>query len=262
MCVERSCYVAGEEEPDVEPGSRQREFEDASEESYEWADIQGKSTEHSDGIAKASVQESGRYGGRHEFTRSVLPYDLVFLRNPAEHSWSLEERPGWLALRGQPAGLSDIGQTAFIGRRQQQFAAEWSTLLELEAQEDGAEAGLCVRMNERAHYEVGMIRRDGQPLVFARLTVQGQSRLAAEVPVSGSAGRVFLKIAADYQEYGLLYSMDGEAWTRLAAGQAYELSPQAAEGNAFTGVVVGMYAAGNGRELPGFAYFDWFAWQS
>ncbi len=192
----------------------------------------------------------------------MLPYDLVFLRNPAEHSWSLEERPGWLALRGQPAGLSDAGQTAFIGRRQQQINSEWSTLLELEAQEDGAEAGLCVRMNERAHYEVGMIRRDGLPLVFARLTVQGQSQLAAEVPVSGSAGSVYLKISADHQEYCLLYSMDGEAWTRLAVGPAYELSPQAAEGNAFTGVVVGIYAAGNGREQTEFAYFDWFEWRA
>ncbi|WP_260510335.1 glycoside hydrolase family 43 protein [Paenibacillus typhae] len=228
----------------------------------ERSDVQGKGTERSDSSVKEAVQETGHTSGRHEFDQSMLPYDLVFLRNPAEHSWSLEERPGWLALKGQPAGLSDAGQTAFVGRRQQQFNAEWSTLLELEAQEDGAEAGLCVRMNERAHYEVGMICKAGQPLVFARLTMQGESRQAAEVPVSGSAGRVFLKIAADYQEYCLQYSIDGETWTRLAAGPAYELSPQAAEGNAFTGVVVGMYAAGNGREQTGFAYFDWFEWRA
>ncbi|AIQ49320.1 xylosidase [Paenibacillus sp. FSL R7-0273] len=215
---------------------------------------------YSDG--NEEVESDGGYSGRHDFDQSMLPYDLVFLRNPAEHSWSLEERTGWLALKGQPAGLSDAGQTAFIGRRQQHFTAEWSTLVELDVHSDDAEAGLCVRMNERAHYEAGMVRRNGQLLVFARLTVRGQTELAAEVPVKWSEGSVFLKIAADYHEYRLLYSMDGEEWIQLAAGAAYELSPQAAEGNAFTGVVVGMYAAGNGRELPGAAYFDWFEWRA
>lgn len=257
MIVARSCGSSGEADRAVDCNSEPRELEAAGE-LNEKEEI--TAAERFEGGVKEYAQEYGRYNGRHEFTGSVLPSDLVFLRNPAEQSWSLEKRPGWLALKGQPAGLSDIGQTAFACRRQQQFTAEWSTLLELDAQADGAEAGLCVRMNERAHYEVGMVHREGQSLVFARLTVKGKVELTAEIPVTGN--RVFLKIAADYYEYHLLYSMDGEEWTRLAAGSAYELSPQAAEGNAFTGMVVGMYATGNGREMPGFAYFNWFEWRA
>ncbi|AIQ54810.1 glycoside hydrolase family 43 protein [Paenibacillus sp. FSL R7-0331] len=264
MCVERPCYSDGEEEQAAGSGCGLRKLEAAGElDKLSEAGISSeKIIKQSGSSLDEKVQDSGLYSGRHEFDDRLLPHDLVFLRNPAEHSWSLKERPGWLALKGQPAGLNDTGQTAFVGRRQQQFTAEWSTLLELDDQADSAEAGLCVRMNERAHYEAGMIRRDSQLLVFARLTVRGQTELAAEVPVNGSEGRVFLKITADYHEYRLLYSMDGKEWTQLAAGAAYELSPQAAEGNAFTGVVVGMYATGNGREMPGIAYFDWLEWQA
>ncbi|MNC12209.1 Beta-xylosidase [compost metagenome] len=207
-----------------------------------------------------STPEPVRYNGRHDFDDSILPYDLTFLRNPAAGSWSLQERPGWLALKGQPGGLSDIGQVAFAGRRQQHVAAEWSTLLELGSQEEGIEAGLCARMNERAHYEIGLRQSGGQSVVFARLTVKGQAQLAAEVPVTG--GRVFLKIAAEYNEYHLLYSLNGTEWTRLAAGSAYALSPQAVEGNGFTGVVIGLYAAGNGKTAEAAAYFDWFEYQA
>ncbi|CAH1223767.1 Non-reducing end alpha-L-arabinofuranosidase BoGH43A [Paenibacillus auburnensis] len=198
--------------------------------------------------------------GRHDFDDSILPYDLTFLRNPAAGSWSLGERPGWLALKGQSAGLSDIGQVAFTGLRQQQVAGEWSTLLELSSQEEGIEAGICARMNERAHYEIGMRQSSGRSTVFARLTVKGQARLAAEVPVT--AGRVFLKIAADYNEYRLLYSLNGTEWNRLAAGSAYALSPQAVEGNGFTGVVIGLYAAGYGKAAEAAAYFDWFDYRA
>ncbi len=201
-----------------------------------------------------------RDSGRHDFDGSILPYDLTFLRNPAAGSWSLGERPGWLALKGQSAGLCDIGQVAFICRRQQQVAGEWSTLLELTSEEEGIEAGICARMNERAHYEIGMRNSSGKSTVFARLTVKGQARLAAEVPVT--AGRVFLKIAADYNEYRLLYSLNGKEWTRLAAGSAYALSPQAVEGNGFTGVVIGLYAAGKGKAAEASAYFDWFDYRA
>ncbi|MEK4060740.1 MULTISPECIES: glycoside hydrolase family 43 protein [Paenibacillus] len=200
------------------------------------------------------------YNGRHEFADSVLPYALTFLRNPAEGSWSLQARPGWLALRGQPGSLNEIGQVAFAGRRQQHVAAEWSTLLELDSGADGEEAGLCARMNEQAHYEIGLAQKDGQRVISAYLTVKGHTQLAAEVPAP--TGKAYLKIAADAAEYYLLYSLDGEKWIKLASGAAYALSPQAVEGNGFTGVVIGLYATGHGKTAEATAYFDWFDYRS
>ena len=93
-------------------------------------------------------------------------------------------------------------------------------------------------------------------MIAAYLTVNGITELAGEVPTT--AKHVFLKIQAEVTEYYLFYSMDGEAWIKLATGTAYSISPQAGAGNVFTGVVVGIYATGHGRITQVPAYFDWF----
>jgi alpha-N-arabinofuranosidase len=202
------------------------------------------------------VKESGRI----DFDTDELPLTLTFLRNPAEGSWSLDERRGWLALRGQACGLNDIGQTAFVGVRQQHSAAEWSALMEFRGGMAGGQAGLSARMNERAHYEICLAERGGHNVIAAYLTIKGDTQLAAEVPAA--VDRVYLKIKAGPDEYALLYSLDGVEWTQLAAGAAYALSPQAVEGNGFTGVVTGMYAAGHDGTSQTLAYFDWLDYRA
>ncbi|MEK5435465.1 MULTISPECIES: glycoside hydrolase family 43 protein [Paenibacillus] len=198
--------------------------------------------------------------GRYDFEDDVLPFAMTFLRNPAEASWSLNERPGWLSLRGQSKGLSDIGQVAFIGRRQQHTSAEWSTLLDFNPTVDGEEAGLCARLDEHAHYEVGLVQKDGHRVIAAQLTIDGITRVEAEVPIT--AERIYLKIQAELTEYTLLFSLDGQEWNKLSTAAAYPLSPQAVKGNGFTGVLIGLYATGHGKvaEVP--AHFDWFDYRS
>ncbi|WP_150269214.1 glycoside hydrolase family 43 protein [Paenibacillus tepidiphilus] len=197
---------------------------------------------------------------RVEFTDQTLPPELTFLRNPAEGSWSLTGRPGWLTLHGQPGSLNDPAvQVAFVGRRQQHFTAECSTMLEWEPAREGEAAGLCIRMNERQHYEIVLTRLDGRDVIAAYLTARGGTRLAAQAPFTG--GPVYLRMAATADEYRLLYSPDGQAWTELACAAAYDLSPQAADGNAFTGVIFGLYATGNGQPARHPAYFHWMEYR-
>ncbi|WP_331281446.1 hypothetical protein NSQ90_25620 [Paenibacillus sp. FSL H7-0737] len=198
--------------------------------------------------------------GRYDFDDPVLPLGLSFLRNPAEGSWSLSQRPGFLALRGQSKDLNEVGQVAFIGRRQQHTSAEWSTLLDFNPTVDGEEAGLCARLDENAHYEIALSQRNGHRVITAYLTVDGTTHVAAEIPTI--AGCLYLKIRAELTEYTLLYSLDGQEWIELSRALAYPLSPQAVKGNGFTGVLVGLYATGHGKvaEVP--AHFDWFDYRS
>ncbi|AWV35731.1 glycoside hydrolase family 43 protein [Paenibacillus odorifer] len=198
--------------------------------------------------------------GRYNFDDQVLPLGLAFLRNPAEGSWSLNERQGWLSLRGQSSGLSEVGQVAFVGRRQQHTSAEWSTLLEMPSSIADVEAGLCARLDENAHYEIGLVQKNGQKVITAHVTMDGVTHTAAEV--STTAERIYLKVKAELTEYSLFYSLDGQEWNMLSTAAAYPLSPQAVKGNGFTGVLIGLYATGHGKvaEVP--AYFDWFDYQS
>ncbi|MEK4038730.1 glycoside hydrolase family 43 protein [Paenibacillus sp. FSL L8-0493] len=198
--------------------------------------------------------------GRYDFDEHVLPLGLAFLRNPAEGSWSLNERQGWLSLRGQSGGLSEVGQVAFVGRRQQHTSAEWSTLLEMPSSIADVEAGLCARLDENAHYEIGLVQKNGQKVITAHVTMDGVTHTAAEV--STTVERIYLKAKAELTEYSFLYSLDGQEWNKLSTAAAYPLSPQAVKGNGFTGVLIGLYATGHGKvaEVP--AYFDWFDYQS
>lgn len=192
-----------------------------------------------------------------DFDRDTLSPAWTFLRNPEEGSWSLSERPGWLALRGQAAGLNDVASVAFVGRRQQRTTAEWSTFLQFKGIRDGEEAGLCARRDEAAHYEVFLTRDDGQNKVIARLTVRGETRVAVIVPVY--TDYVYLKIRSDESTYTLCYSLDGRQWTELASETALSLSPEDyVRKMCFTGVVVGLYASGNGAACEAPACFDWF----
>jgi len=210
----------------------------------------------------AGITDMPIYEGIDDFNNSELSMSWISVRNPADGSWSLKERIGWLSLYGQAAGLSDVSQISFVGRRQQHFQAEWSTLLEFKTAMDGEEAGLSARRDERAHYEICLKQRGGQRLIAAHLTIGGETKVIAEVPVA--VDRVHLKIKADITEYELLYSLDGDNWVSLGTGEAYCLSPEgvtAGEKMCFTGVVIGLYATGQGEASTVPAQFDWFVYR-
>ncbi|WMT40789.1 family 43 glycosylhydrolase [Paenibacillus sp. D2_2] len=88
----------------------------------------------------AGVTDMPVYEGKDDFNHSKLSLSWISVRNPADGSWSLNDRTGWLSLYGQAAGLSDVSQISFVGRRQQHIQAEWSTLLEFKTAADGEEA--------------------------------------------------------------------------------------------------------------------------
>lgn len=161
--------------------------------------------------------------GRYDFDDQVLPLGLAFLRNPAEGSWSLNERQGWLSLRGQSSGLSEVGQVAFVGRRQQHTSAEWSTPLEMPSSIADVEAGLCARLDENAHYEIGLVQKNGQKVITAHVTMDGVTHTAAEVPTT--AERIYLKVKAELSEYSFLYSLDGQEWNKLSTAAAVPIIP-------------------------------------
>ncbi|MCL6460125.1 MAG: glycoside hydrolase family 43 protein [Gorillibacterium sp.] len=194
---------------------------------------------------------------RDEFDASELAPYWVFLRNPVAGSWSLTDRPGWLQLKGLGSSLNDAAPVAFLGRRQQQVDEQWLTLLDFEPLHVGDEAGLTVRMNESAHYELAVTRQQasGGRQVFVRATIEGHSVIEATVELI-KEGIVHLKITSNEQEYAFFYSVDGYDWVEILCLRAYPLSVEAAGG--FTGLLVGMYATGNGKASLSAAHFDWF----
>lgn len=199
--------------------------------------------------------------GRDHFNEERLGPAWTFLRNPPAGSYSLHAEQKGLTLYGQAGTLGNLGPIIFAGRRQQHVKASFTTSMSFMPVTEGEEAGLCIRRDEDAHYEIGILHSGSRRLLIARLTVRGQSQIVHEAELQSTS--ILLRIEACGQEYALLYSEGQEdSWNRIATGEARALSPEDfVRHMCFTGVVVGLYATGNGRSSRSPACFDWFDYQ-
>lgn len=180
-----------------------------------------------------------------------------FLRNPKKDCWSLSDRPGYLTLYGSSICLNDVDSPAFVGRRQQHFDCNISTLLEFSPTEEGEEAGLTVFMNERFHYEIAVGIRDGAKKVFVRRKIGSLWKVESENDYAQDS--IILSVQADAKNYTFRYQPPGGELVTIGTGECFLLSTEVAGG--FTGGFFGLYATGNGRASTSPAYFDWFEYR-
>ncbi|AGA59016.1 beta-xylosidase [Thermobacillus composti KWC4] len=200
------------------------------------------------------VGEPAAWNPRDDFDGQELSPVWVFYRNPTPGSWSLAERPGWLTLRGQAATLNDTGSPAFVGRRQQHRNCEIMVLMEFEPYEEGEEAGLVVFMNELFHYEIVKTFEGGTSKLVLRRRVGSMRQTDAEIEYKDPA--VILGVKADDYSYTFFYARPGGEPVELGEGETAFLTSEVANG--FTGVVMAMYATGNGKTCRSPAHFDYF----
>ncbi|MBN1128875.1 MAG: glycoside hydrolase family 43 protein [Chitinispirillaceae bacterium] len=194
---------------------------------------------------------------RDEFSSPNLPFHFLFLRNPKPGSYSLSERQGWLRLYGNPLTMSDQDAPAFVGRRQQHFDACVRVKMAFSPQNEGEEAGMTVRLNERAHYEIALVKRAGAVRIIVRSCTWGKICLVDSADCSASA--VFLQVACRHEAYSFSWSPDSSSFDTVAELESKPLSMESI--HAFTGVVIGMYATGNGKKCAVPADFDWIEYR-
>ena len=195
---------------------------------------------------------------RDDFDGRALAPVWMFLRNPPPGAISLAARPGHLRLGGTAATLDDVAPVAFVGRRQQHFAARFRARLAFEPRRAGDEAGLTVRAREEVHAEIAVrLGAGGRVAAALARTRGGARRLLGRAALP--AGAVELEIAATADAYELAV---GVGRRRRVLGRvptrAFSAETIARRGTLhFTGAVLGMYATGSGRPASAPADFDW-----
>jgi xylan 1,4-beta-xylosidase len=187
------------------------------------------------------------------FDKGELDHSWAFVRTHDKAMYSLTEKPGSLRLSGKANHLSDAGTPAFVARRQQHVHMSFESLMSFQPVVDEEEAGLAVRYNEQAHYEIGVKRISGNPYVVAHATVKGETKELGRAAFDGD--EILLRIASDEWCYDLQYAVGAGEFVTLGQADAYYLSPECNGG--FTGVCIGVYATGNGKISETPAYFDW-----
>ncbi|MRH45116.1 family 43 glycosylhydrolase [Aquibacillus halophilus] len=212
---------------------------------------------------RAEIQHNGKslplgepipWQGKEEFDDESLTSVWNFYRNPQKGSWSLTIKQGSLTLYGQSSTLNDYESPAFVGRRQQHFNCEISTLMEFSPKEEGEEAGLTVFMNENHHYEVAKTMKQGKSIILFRRCVGSLWKVENETEYDESI--VVFTIKATETDFTFSYTKTNGELEVIGSGETSLLSTQVAGG--FTGLYFGLYATGNGKVSTSPAHFEYF----
>ncbi len=148
-------------------------------------------------------------------------------------------------------------QNTFVGKRQQHFDCNISTLFEFSPTEEGEETGLTVFMNERFHYEIAVGIRNGVKKVFVRRRIGSLWKVESENEYEQDS--IILSVQADAKNFTFTYQSRGRESITIGTGECCLISTEVTGG--FTGVFLGLYATGNGCASKNPAYFDWFEYR-
>lgn len=208
-------------------------------------------THELEGESKQKERESWK----DEFNHSKLDVRWNSLKNLDNNSWKLQNG---LALLGNEFNLNSSSKPpVFIGCRQQDKKCSISVELEFFPKQEGEEAGITVFMNEDFHYDLYRTKLDGKQLLVLRKQVGDIAHIDKVIPISDSA--ISLGVSALNDSYEWYIEQKGREKQLIGRGEARLLAKEIAGG--FTGVYLGMYATGNGRQSTTKAQFKTFSYR-
>nr|WP_316934216.1 hypothetical protein [Hymenobacter sp. AT01-02] len=196
-----------------------------------------------------ALPQSGNFGYTLTFEKQLDPA-LLFLRTVDSTNFSLSKAKG-LTLKLKPETCAELGNPAFIGKRQQHMVGSVETELTFAAKASNETAGLVAFQDEKHFYYLCKSVENGKPVVqlFRSTTDAKNPELLAKAPLKAAAGKVQLRINADGDTYSFRFSEDGKTYTLLKDKvDARFLSTQVAGG--FIGCLYGMYGTSAGQLLP------------
>jgi alpha-N-arabinofuranosidase len=191
-----------------------------------------------------------------DFTGPDMRAPWNTLRRPAGDLCRLDPAGGGLLLHGAAPALDSAETPAFLGLRQDLAWGRVRTTWSFTASGPHEEAGLCFFMNERHHFTGCITNRNGAACLVIRRCADDLRFEQAVIPLAGP--RVTLEVDCNPWAYEwFLVPQTGDR-VLIAKTQNRLLTLHVAGG--FTGVMIGLYATGNGQanrepaRVSGFSY--------
>lgn len=197
---------------------------------------------------------------RDDFDAPQLDVRWSTLRVPADESWlSLQERPGYLRLRGRES-MSSMHRQSLVALRQQAFRCSAETSVDFEPEHFQQMAGLIVYYDTKDYLYLRITHDEGHGKTLGIIRSKDgvyEDTLTPEVPLP-AGGSVALKVVID-REFAQFYYKAGESsWEMIGpALEIYHLSDDFPAYIRFTGTFIGMCA----QDLSGMLHpadFDYF----
>lgn len=199
---------------------------------------------------------------RDHFDQAELSVHWFSLRVPANESWlSLQERPGYLRLRGRES-LYSLHRQSLVCRRIQSLQCEVETCVEFEPSHYNQMAGLVLYYDEDDHYylRIGYDEVLGKHLAIIKSDRGQYDELDQQVSIHDWK-QVYLKAVINEDKVQFLYSKDGKEWNKIGP-ELYSglLADEYKQKLSFTGAFAGLCAQDLNGTLQ-HADFDYFEYR-
>ena len=203
---------------------------------------------------------SGNFTFKDDFKERQLNYRYVFLRNPEENLYKIQN--GFLELPLKETMAAERKNPAFIGFRQANLKGYGAVSMSFKASAENEKAGLMIFQNESFYYFLCKTLKDGKPVVQLYKSKTGSNEkeeLLASAELKNDKP-LQLKIQADNDKYHFYYAQEKNKWILLKDGvDGKFLSTKNADG--FVGCMYAMYATSNGAATDNKALYDWFEYK-
>lgn len=193
---------------------------------------------------------------RIEFDSKELDLDWNYVQIPEEDNFSLNERKGYLRLKGSAEILGTKNNSTFVGKRLRDFYFTASTELDFDPKRENEEAGMTL-LNNGSHFDIMIQKKDGKRSLVVKLQF-GQTNYRSEEIALGS-GPVKLRIRGEKSSFTFSYAQEDGAYMDIETVDSKFLATETV--GFFTGVYVGFYATGNGKVSKAnadYSYFEFF----
>ncbi|SFZ92009.1 alpha-N-arabinofuranosidase [Flaviramulus basaltis] len=189
---------------------------------------------------------TGNFEWNDDFTSDKLDYKWVFLRNPKDSIYKLQDDNLYLKLAEE--NIKEIASSSFIVRRQQHQKFEASTKVNFSLTNTSQTTGLVAFQNENHYIFIGeRLNKDGDVEIFVERNAlkqnEGKPEIVASKVIKSKTDDLFLKIEGNIRYYDFYFKLSkDENWIILAKNiDAINLSTEEAKG--FVGTMLGMYAS-------------------
>ncbi len=206
---------------------------------------------------KGGLPQSGNFQYTITFDKG-LDYSWLFMRTVDSSAFKTSKATG-LTLKLKPETISELGNPAFVGRRQQHLNSTAETQLSFTPGSDKEKAGLVIFQDERHYYFIAQSKNEGKDVIqLYKSQPKGKSTdLITEVPLTTNTGKVFFRITSAGADYGFYYSTDAKNW-QLLKDKVDGKFLSTKEAGSFIGCVFGLYATSTGESSVNSASFRFF----
>lgn len=175
------------------------------------------------------------------FENTDFSLDWIYLRHPNHENYKISKEQ--VILSGSPITLEEVSSPTFLGIRQLDFNMDCQVTCEIRPT-NSFEAGLTLYMDEQQHYDIALTKEDDGTYVILKLNIGDIKHIQKKCKLDGDVATLIIRSDATHYHFFIKTEKEelflGDAQTRY-------LSSEVASG--FTGVVIGMYATGEGSAL-------------